>query len=353
MRINGLLVATLISALFCFPAHAGDLQVRESLEHGTRARLKKRVVPMYPERLRNTGREGWVRLSFVVSPDGTVADPIIEDSSGGREFERAARSAVQKWTYEPATWNGVPVEQCHMNVNISFFIPDSRGASRRFRARFDSITQLLDENEVDAARELLETTAGSKRLNLYELARVWLLRARVAEARGNTAGELRNLRRAAYDEQWLEPELYSAVLRSIFWLQIDTKKYSAALATHEKLAARPEEVTPEISEAVSQIVSFVNGDKLLGTEGFIADADETDETPHWAHSLLRREFGFAEINGSVGRLEIRCDWNRAIDVVEKNRTWAIPESWGNCRLFVFGEPGASFKLIEFPKSPAT
>jgi len=98
-------------------------------------------------------------------------------------------------------------------------------------------------------------------------------------------------------------------------------------------------------------MSHVHGPKLLGTAGMIAKTNDAEGQPHWAYSLLRREFSFSDINGIVDRLEIRCDWRRAIDTIDAERVWEVPKSWGSCRIFVFGDPGSTFQLIEHPGPP--
>jgi hypothetical protein len=78
----------------------------------------------------------------------------------------------------------------------------------------------------------------------------------------------------------------------------------------------------------------------------------TEGPANWEHTLLRREFGFARIEGQVDRFELRCDWRRVVGEVNTSDAWRVPDSWGNCDVFVFGDPGARVRLVEFPP-PAT
>jgi protein TonB len=79
---------------------------QSSLESGTDVRPIDRPLPRYPIPEAEAGVEGWVVLSFVVKPDGTVREAIIEDSSGRKAFEKSAVNSVKEWRYEPATMNG-------------------------------------------------------------------------------------------------------------------------------------------------------------------------------------------------------------------------------------------------------
>ena len=80
----------------------------------------KRVPPKYPKHAARNGQEGWVKLSFVIDQQGNVLDPIVEDSSGIKSLEKAARIALKKWKYDPAKRDGEAIEQCQMTVQLDF-----------------------------------------------------------------------------------------------------------------------------------------------------------------------------------------------------------------------------------------
>lgn len=66
-------------------------------------------APKYPiEALRNN-ETGTVQLRVRVDTDGVPADVSIENSSGNRNLDRAARAAVSQWRFSPKYENGVAV----------------------------------------------------------------------------------------------------------------------------------------------------------------------------------------------------------------------------------------------------
>jgi protein TonB len=72
-----------------------------AIAYGNRTRVA------YPlEALRNR-EQGTVILRVLVGTDGSVLGVEIEKSSGSRSLDRAARDAVGKWRFHPATRNGV------------------------------------------------------------------------------------------------------------------------------------------------------------------------------------------------------------------------------------------------------
>jgi TonB family protein len=80
----------------------------------------ERQPPKFPVDAARNGNEGWVKLSFVVDENGAVVDPIIEDSSGIRDFEKASMRAIKKWQYSPAMRDGKNIEQCRNSVQLDF-----------------------------------------------------------------------------------------------------------------------------------------------------------------------------------------------------------------------------------------
>jgi TonB family protein len=74
-----------------------------------RSRLIRRVDPVYPEKARQMGLEGAVRLRVAVASDGSVED--VKALSGDPLLAEAATDAVKQWRYRPTVLNGkqVPV----------------------------------------------------------------------------------------------------------------------------------------------------------------------------------------------------------------------------------------------------
>jgi hypothetical protein len=65
---------------------------------------------------------------------------------------------------------------------------------------------------------------------------------------------------------------------------------------------------------------------------------------------LRRSIEIADVDGELGDLELRCEWQRYVDRAREGVTWNIPESWGDCSLVVSGETGSTFMVFELPAS---
>ncbi len=348
--------ARVFFALALVPAVAAAEPASESsvaIDHrGSFARPIEQVQPMYPSPERSIGKQGWVQLSYVIGEDGRVIDPIIEDSHGGERFERSALRAVRNWRFEPATWDGEPVQQCQNEVMLTFMQDGSEpGVTPWFFERYGRADEALNAGDLTAAEALIEEVSEHS-LTAYELARRSLLQARVAEANDDADAQLMHLRRVvAGDGEWIDADIYPGLLYVILVLEIETSRHSAALRTWERLSELEQsdlDLTP-LQSAIDTLNAFVAGPEVISVPA-VLDIDDTCEdcSADWLYYPLRRQIAFREIDGTIDNLDIRCDWKRVVDDVADNKTWEIPESWGNCRIVVTGEPGTSFTLIELP-----
>ena len=78
-----------------------------------------RVAPIYPQRARVRGIEGWVELEFTVTRMGTVTNIRVTASSNAM-FESTAVRALEKFKYRPRIVNGQPVEVTGVQYRIVF-----------------------------------------------------------------------------------------------------------------------------------------------------------------------------------------------------------------------------------------
>ncbi|MGS0534881.1 energy transducer TonB [Pseudoalteromonas sp. SaAl2] len=79
-----------------------------------------RINPKYPTIAAREGIEGWVQLSFNVSPSGEVIDAQVTDSEPKRIFDREALRAIKRWKYRPKVIDGVAQLQTGQSVQLDF-----------------------------------------------------------------------------------------------------------------------------------------------------------------------------------------------------------------------------------------
>ena len=86
----------------------------------TQPRPMVRTNPQYPSDAARNGIEGYVSLSFGVSPSGQVIDIEIIDAEPKRTFNNAAKRALSKWRYQPKKVDGRAVAMSGLQVRLDF-----------------------------------------------------------------------------------------------------------------------------------------------------------------------------------------------------------------------------------------
>ena len=85
-----------------------------------------RINPKYPTSAARDGIEGWVQLSFNISPTGEVIDATIVNSEPKRIFDREALRAIKRWKYRPKVIEGVAQLQTSQTVQLDFKLDSSQ-----------------------------------------------------------------------------------------------------------------------------------------------------------------------------------------------------------------------------------
>lgn len=68
-----------------------------------------RITPIYPRKAAIKGIEGWVKLEFTVTKEGTVSDVKILGAKPRRMFNRAAIKSILRWKFKPRVVSGKSV----------------------------------------------------------------------------------------------------------------------------------------------------------------------------------------------------------------------------------------------------
>lgn len=309
------------------------------------------TVPMYPASSLKRHQEGWAQVSIVVQPDGSVIDPILILSSGVEAFSSMAIRAVNEFKYEPLPPDEKQIEQSPDTVYVEFALEEnSDGLSRAFRRHHERITEHLQRGDLQAAEARIKKAENAGKWKISEYSQLWLLRALLAEARGDHAEQYWALRRAIRQKQnALEHHWARELLPDMLRLEMSFSLLSDAVETHEmledlSLLSREDE---GLDDLANRLMKVVNSDHTLGTRAMMPLC--TDCESLWTYKPLRRSFTFANVEGAITRLDLRCVSGRHVQEFQPDVVWSIPESWGRCRLIVFGKGGTTFDYLE----PAT
>lgn len=81
------------------------------------------VNPVFPQSMREVGREGQVAVDAIIDTDGHVQAARVLPAHVHPDFAAAALEAVRQWRFTPTLLNGSPVE-VRMTVTVDFSLAD-------------------------------------------------------------------------------------------------------------------------------------------------------------------------------------------------------------------------------------
>jgi TonB family protein len=343
MKFSMIALSFFSTVLIAEPEPSSNVELVESI---IPAESIERVSPRFPIKAARNGNEGWVKLSFVVDENGAVVDPVIEDSSGIRGFERASLRAIKQWQYSPAIRNGENIEQCRNSVQMDFILDKgTKGGRIRFVREYKNADEALRANNIVLAEQLITQMGEGKIWNRYEDAWFWMLKSEIAKAQGQESAQLSSLRRVISSNKsskYVGEQHYIYLLHQKFILEIKASLFSDALQTFAQIRQRPDN-----EKTVSVLEKYATqARRVLKNQEFIVVQGEVDSDGDWWHSLSRNRFMFSDIAGTLDTVEVRCDNKREKYTIAEYTEWNIPKSWGRCKIIVVGDTQANFNIVE-------
>ena len=336
-----LTTSLIIASTFSFQAQSVELS--KHLSTIIEPKPINRVAPRYPINAIRQGREGWAKLSFVIDEQGKVSNVLVIETSGSKDFAKAARSAVLKWQYKPAFENGKPIQQCVNTVQMDFSMKDGgeKGVSRRFKKKYKKAKKALENKDYPQVKILLAEMTKTKKMHLSENNFMHFLAADYAKAINDKPLQLFHLNRTTLS---IKGKQKLAALYNIFQLKIELQQYKSAHTTYQNIIKmkEAEPYLPQLEKMIKRVDEFIVSDQELLVHGKI------QKSGFWSTELIRKEFSLVDIDGSLDRLDVRCANKRHVYTVESNNTWKLPDSWKNCSLYIFGNTDTSFNFIEHP-----
>jgi TonB family protein len=309
--------------------------------------------PRYPPGELQRGREGWVRVSFIVGVDGKPSDVVVEDSNGLWSFERAALGWIDGLRYRPAMLDGNPVSQAFNGYKIQFDLAgDGEGVTRRVMTIYRRGSKALREGDFEEVRAQLARADERTGLDLYEEAWLSILRGRLCDETQDLECKL-----AAFDAvlsfgaDTLERDVLSTVATTKFAAELRSGRLRDARRTLERIRELElaSDALEPLATALAEAEAVFASDTPLRLVGTLTrrSANEASAEGLWVHAPTRRMPALMQVDGVLAALEIRCDvYQSRVEAPEVGRAWRIPESWGDCQLYFIGEPGTRLLVEE-------
>ena len=296
-------------------------------------------------------------MSFVISEEGEVIEPMIEESSSA-DFDATTLRAIKSWRFKPATFGGKPVEQSMVQTIIRYKLEDAKGASPQFVKKYRAMYPLIAAKKFAEAGPLLQELDKGE-LNFYEEAWLWWLKYVYLDATGTAdPGALMVALRKTLgssggeNDDYLEPDVFVAASQRLYVLQARGGDFSGAVTVFKRLEASKtakrskvyRDVVASLEPSYREIMSLVAGGKVL------RQTARVDEHSYWVHRMLRRSFAFGDVQGGkLDVVDVRCTRaNRRFVALPENAVLKIPDTWGDCSVYIKGVEGTEFTFDEYP-----
>lgn len=315
-----------------------------SLELYTPPHSLSRAVPKYPRSALSRGREGWVRLHFMVDPNGKPYEITVTEWAGDDVFHRPAVRALEKSTFEPARFEGQPLDAGHF-FYYHFEINSDIGARSRFVGFYRSLMNAIEKGDRERADKRLGQLEEEKSLNLYEDAYLHVAKFSYYTKWGDKQQSLKALNRAVGHrtaETRLPEELYVSLQRARFLLLVETQDFHQALKTFETLTEYDleEPVLAALQTVVDKVKTVRLDDRAYAVPGDFGDQFA------WSYHLFKDEFLFEDVEGEIEEIKLRCSKDYVFFRFDPDIHYKTGPDQQPCHLQLIGDPGTTFKLVQ-------
>jgi hypothetical protein len=139
----------------------------------------------------------------------------------------------------------------------------------------------------------------------------------------------------------LPPDELMQALGYRFAIETQLGRAVEALATFARRQALGSPAQPDSLAAQAMAI-----EEALEGDGAIAIKGRVGREP-WVHSPSRRTFTIVDVDGDVRGIQVECNRRKVVLEYMPDVDWTLPESWGDCVLFVAAKRDTTFSLYEF------
>ncbi|MDE0421821.1 MAG: energy transducer TonB [Gammaproteobacteria bacterium] len=315
-----------------------------ALELYTLPRRSSLVEPTYPRRALTRNREGWVRLDFMVDPNGKPYEIAVTESVGDVDFHKAAVRALERSEFEPARFNGEPLD-AGFALYYHFEMAGPTGARPHFVRTYKALIRAIGSGDRDVADERLRQLDSDSVANLYEDAYLHVAKYNYHAKWGDDQQQLEALDRAVgHDtaEKRLPEPLYVSLQRARFGLLVRDRDYQRALETYETLSGYEleEPVLAALATVAGRLETLRDDDRAYSVPGDFGDRFS------WSYGLFKDEFLFQDVDGEIEEIKLRCARKFIFLRFDPAIKYKTNPDYQPCHLELIGDPGTTFTLTQ-------
>lgn len=307
-----------------------------------------RPLPYYPPMDLLTESEGWALLGYSIAANGTPQNIAVLDRMGSKHVLKASIDALNAWRYKPAQLRGQPIAQHGITLSVLYrFNADSTAVVHDvFTQKYNYGRAQLRNGKPREAIATLES-AFEHSLVLHEQTMLSYALATAYWSLNDGPRALQYIRHALIEGgQFLDPKARPAARRLHLILEAKDSNFEFVACWKPPAGDAGDDDSGDVARIKAQVAAALANPQPLALEGTLATNPWVEGPAYWEHPLLRRKFAFDSLKGAVRNLRLTCQTLTLDGEINETSQWSVPDSAGNCVLRVFGDPGATFRLIE-------
>ena len=306
--------------------------------------LLKGANPKYPSKALSRGVEGSVTMHYMVDPQGKTYDIEIVGGTGDRSLEKAAIRAAKKYRYDPAKFQGKPID-AGASARVSFAFRDQKFLAKKFARLFTKFQSAAQENSQSDMKLLLSELDDLEIISFYESAMAQLMKATYAmsiddsEAVRRAYGAALSLNK---DHNFFTDAQTRSFMLALIQAEVATGHIRAALDTWSELdlVLTDEQLRSKLLAQTAELQSVLAGNEAISVNGTI------NAGYSFVYKLANPSFALSKVAGRLAETKLFCEKGRVAFPVAEDVVYRVEKDLGICTLVLVGDPKTTFQIVD-------
>jgi TonB family protein len=311
----------------------------------------------FPWDVRAQGKEGWVLVSYDITPEGKTENIVIHASNGVSRLNQYVTRYIERKSYEPAVLNGIPVKQIVEPIPYSFYLTNKkRGVSQVMLRDFKLARKHLQNANFEEARNALDTMSNRNGRSFYEQAQIHRLYAELYRLTGDDHRELERLvtmmrmdEKDALKYSYFSKKERLSFLHRVYEIETSNMRLSDAIGTVDwmKKVDADAGLTSEIVAHSQKIREFLAQGKAFSMETKLVPTAYGGAAESKL-GVTRKRILLGSVEGEIDSVYLGCDEGGMLLDYTTKAPWVIPANWHACRIRLTGQADTIVELTELP-----
>ncbi len=280
-------------------------------------------------------------------------------------FQSEVLSVLQDLKFEPATYNGAPINFLNLTQTFVFEFPTPAAASQDFADLYDQVRKLVDKGDYDGADAILKDKMSGKLTRLYEYGLYTLETATVLAKREKYDAALLKLQPltpalvAAVSRHRSAPERISRAESKRFSACCRKRTFSTRLVSSfsrirmstasarryrsmkRQAVWRRSRATIRLCKPPPKLKAALASKEPFYVAATLVAAELGPQVPSgiWVYTPARRTWAVQNVKGHLDHLQVSCEASNVVVPYAPDQQMTVPASWGKCTVTAVGDPG--------------